>query len=124
MRAETLIRSTVADSPIVRAVPVGAWRSPVSALVWGTRGREFKSRRPDQKLPKNQSLITTPEKLYAQRAPKRHIRGIDRAGMEKPLQVRNRAACMGRNPETGEPIQTKASKKVAFRASKELKEAV
>ena len=31
---------------------------------------------------------------------------------------------MGRNPETGEPIQTKASKKVAFRASKELKEAV
>ena len=33
--------------PIVRAVPVGAWRSPVSALVWGTRGRGFKSRRPD-----------------------------------------------------------------------------
>ena len=26
---------------------VGAWRSPVSALVWGTRGREFKSRRSD-----------------------------------------------------------------------------
>src|SRR5581483_11809478 len=25
----------------------GAWRSPVSALVWGTRGREFKSRRSD-----------------------------------------------------------------------------
>ena len=34
--------------PIVRAVPVGAWRSPVSAPVWGTGGREFKSRRPDQ----------------------------------------------------------------------------
>ena len=27
---------------------VGAWRSPVSALVWGTRGPEFKSRRSDQ----------------------------------------------------------------------------
>ena len=40
------------------------------------------------------------------------------------LQVRNRAARMGRNPATGEPIQIKASKKVAFRASKELKEAV
>src|SRR6266542_4700507 len=26
----------------------GAWRSLVSALVWGTRGPEFKSRRPDQ----------------------------------------------------------------------------
>jgi len=40
------------------------------------------------------------------------------------LQVRNRAARAGRNPKTGEAIQIKASKKVAFRASKELKEAV
>jgi len=40
------------------------------------------------------------------------------------LQVRNRAARMGRHPITGEPIQIKASKKVAFRASKELREAV
>jgi DNA-binding protein HU-beta len=40
------------------------------------------------------------------------------------LQVRNRAARMGRNPATGEPIHIKASKKVAFRATKELKEAV
>jgi DNA-binding protein HU-beta len=40
------------------------------------------------------------------------------------LQVRHRAARMGRTPATGEPIQIKASKKVAFRASKELKEAV
>ena len=40
------------------------------------------------------------------------------------LVVRKRAARMGRNPATGEPIQIKASKKVAFRASKELKEAV
>ena len=40
------------------------------------------------------------------------------------LVVRKRAARMGRNPATGEPIKIKASKKVAFRASKELKEAV
>ena len=40
------------------------------------------------------------------------------------LQVRKRAARMGRNPATGQPIQIKASKKVAFRAAKELKEAV
>jgi DNA-binding protein HU-beta len=40
------------------------------------------------------------------------------------LQVRHRAARMGRNPATGQPIQIKASKKVAFRAAKELKEAV
>jgi DNA-binding protein HU-beta len=40
------------------------------------------------------------------------------------LQVQKRAARMGRNPATGEAIQIKASKKIAFRASKELKEAV
>jgi DNA-binding protein HU-beta len=40
------------------------------------------------------------------------------------LQVRKRAARKGRNPATGEEIQIKASKKVAFRAAKELKEAV
>ncbi len=37
------------------------------------------------------------------------------------LQVRKRAARMGRNPATGEAIHIKASKKVAFRAAKELK---
>jgi DNA-binding protein HU-beta len=40
------------------------------------------------------------------------------------LQVRKRAARMGRNPATGEQIKIKASKKVAFRAAKELKEAI
>ncbi len=40
------------------------------------------------------------------------------------LQVRKRAARMGRNPATGETIQIPAKKKIAFRASKELKEAV
>ena len=40
------------------------------------------------------------------------------------LVVRKRAARMGRNPATGEPIQIKASKKVAFRPAKELKESV
>jgi DNA-binding protein HU-beta len=40
------------------------------------------------------------------------------------LQVRKRAARMGRNPATGEAIKIGASKKVAFRAFKELKEAI
>jgi DNA-binding protein HU-beta len=40
------------------------------------------------------------------------------------LQVRKRPARMGRNPATGQPIKIKASKKVAFRPAKELKEAV
>jgi DNA-binding protein HU-beta len=40
------------------------------------------------------------------------------------LQVQSRPARTGRNPATGAPIQIAASKKVAFRAAKELKEAI
>ena len=40
------------------------------------------------------------------------------------FQVRKRAARMGRNPATGEAIKIKASKKVAFRVAKELKQSV
>jgi DNA-binding protein HU-beta len=40
------------------------------------------------------------------------------------LQVRKRPARMGRNPATGEAIKIKASKKIAFRASKDLKEQI
>ena len=40
------------------------------------------------------------------------------------LEVRQSAARTGRHPGTGAAIQIKASKKVAFRAAKELKEAV
>ena len=44
-------------------------------------------------------------------------------GMVK-LVVQKRKARMGRNPATGEAIKIKASKKVAFRAAKELKQAI
>ncbi len=40
------------------------------------------------------------------------------------LQVRKHAARKGRNPATGETMKIRAKKKVAFRAAKELKEAV
>lgn len=40
------------------------------------------------------------------------------------LEVKSRAARKGRNPATGESIRIKASKRIAFRAAKELKEAV
>ena len=40
------------------------------------------------------------------------------------LEVRKRSARTGRNPATGEPIEIKASKKVAFRAAKDLSEVV
>ena len=38
--------------------------------------------------------------------------------------VKDRAARMGRNPRTGEPIQIKASKNPGFKAGKALKDAV
>src|ERR1700739_2340029 len=47
-----------------------------------------------------------------------------RIGGLRILQVRKRAARMGRSPATGEPIESKASKKVAVRAAKQLKEAI
>jgi DNA-binding protein HU-beta len=40
------------------------------------------------------------------------------------LEVRNRPERMGRNPSTGAAIKIAASKKIAFRAAKELKEVV
>ena len=55
-----------------------------------------------------------------------HLKGGERlkiAGLGI-IEVKNRAARMGRNPATGEAIQIKASKKVAFRAAKELKDAI
>jgi DNA-binding protein HU-beta len=40
------------------------------------------------------------------------------------LQVRSRSARTGRNPVTGQPIEIKASRKIAFSAAKELKDAI
>lgn len=56
----------------------------------------------------------------------KHLKKGDRIRMAGlgVLVVRKRAARMGRNPATGEPVQIKASKKVAFRAAKELKESI
>lgn len=46
---------------------------------------------------------------------------LDKIGI---LQVKERAARMGRNPQTGEEIKIPASKKIAFRPAKSLKEQV
>ena len=40
------------------------------------------------------------------------------------FQVKKRPARMGRNPATGEATKIKASKKLAFRAAKEVKDAI
>ena len=56
----------------------------------------------------------------------RHLKSGDRlriAGLGI-LEVKDRPERAGRNPGTGETITIKASKKIAFRPAKELKEAI
>ncbi len=55
-----------------------------------------------------------------------HLKSGDRVRISGVgiIEVKNRPARMGRNPATGEAIQIKASRKVAFRAAKELKDAI
>jgi DNA-binding protein HU-beta len=55
-----------------------------------------------------------------------HLKSGDRVRISGVgiIEVKDRPARMGRNPATGEAIQIKASRKVAFRAAKELKEAI
>ena len=86
-------------------------------------------------VPKNQSetMLTdiTSERIAAMVA---HIMGLLvqhlksgdrlRLGGLGILEVKNRPARTGRNPATGAPIEIKASKKIAFRAAKELKDAI
>ena len=74
-------------------------------------------------IPKKQSIALL-EDLVATIA--KHLKkgARIRIGGLGVLQVRKRPARMGRNPATGEAIKIKASKKIAFRAAKELKESV
>jgi len=55
-----------------------------------------------------------------------HLKAGDRVriGGLGIIQVKDRPARMGRNPATGEAIQIAASRKIAFRPAKELKEAI
>ena len=55
-----------------------------------------------------------------------HLKAGDRVriGGLGIIEVKNRPARMGRNPATGAAIEIKASRKIAFRAAKELKGAI
>jgi DNA-binding protein HU-beta len=55
-----------------------------------------------------------------------HLKAGDklRLGGLGVLEIKHRAARMGRNPATGETIKIAASKKIAFRPAKDLKESI
>jgi len=74
-------------------------------------------------VPKSQvsAMLTAMVKAIAKHLKKGKRIRINGLGI---LQVRKRPARMGRNPATGEVIKIKASKKIAFRAAKDLKEAI
>ena len=74
-------------------------------------------------LPKKQADTVVAE-VFAQLVD--HLKAGDRVriGGLGIIQVKDRPARMGRNPATGEAIQIKASRKIAFRPAKELKEAI
>ncbi|HYZ64127.1 MAG TPA: HU family DNA-binding protein [Acetobacteraceae bacterium] len=74
-------------------------------------------------LPKRQADTVLAE-VFAQLVD--HLKAGDRVriGGLGILQVKDRPARMGRNPATGEAIQIEASRKIAFRAAKELKDAI
>jgi DNA-binding protein HU-beta len=74
-------------------------------------------------MPKKQAIAVL-EDLVAQIAKNLKKGARIRIGGLGVLQVRKRPARMGRNPATGEAIKIKASKKIAFRAAKELKESI
>lgn len=74
-------------------------------------------------LPKKQteSLLSEMVALTAEHLKKGNKIRLTGLGI---LQVKAREARMGRNPATGAAIEIKASRKIAFRPAKELKEAV
>jgi DNA-binding protein HU-beta len=98
-------------------------RSGEHSFVNQMRGHTPQPRNLDHDLPKRQAEAILGD-LAALTT--RHLKKGDKIRQNGTgiLQVRKRSARMGRNPTTGEAIKIKASKKVALRVAKELKEAV
>ncbi len=103
------------------AKPAAKGAAPKSATI--TLSQLAKALAETHELPKKQAsaLLTDLSDMIAKHLKKGAKVRVNGIGV---LQVRKRAARMGRNPATGEAIKIKASKKVAFRAAKELKAAI
>lgn len=110
-----------APTPVAKAKSMTAPK-PKAALVVTTK--QLAAAIADQhEIPQKQAnlLLTSLVDLMVDHLKKGDRLRISGLGI---LEVKSRAARTGRNPATGEVIQIKASKKIAFRAAKELKEAV
>jgi DNA-binding protein HU-beta len=109
--------------PAKKAVPAAKKASSAKAQAIVTLKHLAAALAEDHDLPKRQAEAMLGD-LVALTT--RHLKKGDKIRLNGIgiLQVRKRPARMGRNPATGEAIKIKASKKVAFRVAKELKEAV
>ena len=116
-----MLKKTVKKAAPKTAAKSAKAAAPKSATI--TLSQLAKALAETHELPKKQAnaLLTDLSDMIAKHLKKGAKVRVNGIGV---LQVRKRAARMGRNPATGEQIQIKASKKVAFRAAKELKEAI
>jgi DNA-binding protein HU-beta len=111
---------SAAKKPAPKAAPKAA---PKKATETVTLKTVFEQLAEAQDMPKKQALAMAAGMVDL-------VTGILKAGDRVRLsglgilEVKDRPARMGRNPATGAAVQVAASKKVAFRAAKELKEAV
>ena len=117
---KTAVKTKAAPKPAAKAASKTASKAAVSTVTLRHIGTALSE---THDLPKKQANAVLEDFVALVT---KHLKKGDRIriGGLGILQVRKRAARMGRNPATGEAIQIKASKKVAFRAAKELKEAV
>ena len=110
--AKSAAKSPKAAAPAKMAAPATVTLKHLSASL--SESHDMPKKQCDAMLSDMVGLVT------------RHLKKGDKIRLNGlgVLQVRKRAARMGRNPATGEAIKIKASKKVAFRAAKELKDSI
>jgi DNA-binding protein HU-beta len=114
------VARTAAPKTTPKAVPKAAPKKVVETVTLKT---VFEQLAEAQDMPKKQALAMATGMVDM-------VTGILKAGDRVRLsglgilEVKDRPARMGRNPATGAAVQIAASKKIAFRAAKELKTAV
>jgi DNA-binding protein HU-beta len=112
--------ATVARTAAPKTTPKAAPKKVVETVTLKT---VFEQLAEAQDMPKKQALAMATGMVDM-------VTGILKAGDRVRLsglgilEVKDRPARMGRNPATGAAVQIAASKKIAFRAAKELKTAV
>jgi DNA-binding protein HU-beta len=121
--ATTTVKAKAASAPVARGktrAPVARGKTPAPVVTLKHIAAEIAEAHELPKTHAETMLADTVDRLakHLVKGSKVRIVGL---GI---FQLKRREARVGRNPQTGEAVKIKASKKVTFRAGKELKEAV